>query len=164
MSEQDEHLIEGVRIPARNESRYAGQYAGIENLQILTDKLVQAAEKAVTSRNHKVAQSNYEIAIELYHQVLSLRPDRELKSLSKQAMMQLVGRYPGLSAVNRAVALCDRANEAKRLSDQIRYLEQAKSLLEEAMAASSIGIEGLKDLRSQIVDHLDEASRRQQED
>jgi len=164
MNMDEELLLERVRIPTRHESRYAGQYAGMKDLKSLIDQLAQTADRAVTSRNNKMAQSSYELAIELYHQILSLRPEQELRQLSEQAMKELVGRYPGLVAVNRAVAYCDLAKQAKTLSDQVRYLSQAKSVLEDALSTPGIGAEGQRDLHRQVVDHLEEANRRLKED
>jgi hypothetical protein len=141
-------------IPPRQESRYCGRFAAITDLSELVEKLTETANKLDMARSAALAQDGFELAIEIYHQFMSICPAGRLREAAEDAMLQLARRYPGVLAISQALALSDAANEARLFSEQIRLLEEAKSILETAMARRDASIDDLRVVHRQVVAYL----------
>ena len=68
---------------------------------------------AVESKKPETAHTRYELAIEAYHQIMALRPDRAVRQSTRDAMQILVDRFPSQVCMNEALGITDKANKVK---------------------------------------------------
>lgn len=164
MTKQTTTTRASVEIPERKVSRFANQYRDYADLQQLLDLLEKAGMEAMTSKNIKLAQSSYELAIEIYHQILSLKPKAELRRTATDAMLTVAERYPGQHCMNEALSLCELSNKVNSLENQLRYLLDAKAILEDGLVKKDISYDNIRSIYEQVVGYVERIGQRMQSD
>ncbi len=144
-------------IPPRTSSRYYGQYSTAGDVHRLIQILMESCKISVESKKPDTAQDRYDLAIEAYYQILTLRPAVALEQLVTEAMGVLVDRFPSQRCMNEAVGLCDKA-KGKSVKTQLKYLLQAQGVLENGLAQPDIGYrDDIKDVYDQVIAHVKKA-------
>lgn len=107
-----------VTIPDRKERQYSGHYSRVVDVDRLIQVFQESGKLAVESRKPDTAHSRYDLAIECYHQIMSLRINRGLRKSTKNAMEVLASCFPSQVCMNEALGLCDKANKVKTVKTQ----------------------------------------------
>ena len=118
-----------VKIPSRNESKYSGQYASAFDPQRIMQIFDDSQRIALSSKNPNTAGDRFELAVETYHQLLSMGlPAGEKQSLQK-TMEQLAESFPSQVVINEARGLREKAHKLKTPSKRLNLLQQARDIV-----------------------------------
>jgi hypothetical protein len=146
-----------MTIPERKESQYFGQYSRVVDVDRLIQIFQESGKLAVESRNPETARSRYDLAIECYHQLMSLHISRGLQKSTKNAMEILVSRFPSQACMNEALGLCDKANKVKTIKTQYKHLKKAQQVLEKGLEKRDVGYENIMSIYVQVKDYVKKA-------
>ena len=131
--------------------------AGFECNREIT-RLTEAAREsggiALESRDPKVAQPNYDVAIEAYRMALALRPDPELHRNITDAVGVLVKWFPSSLCMNEALGICDEVNNRGSVTEKLELLQKAQKILEDGLARHDIGYDNIMEIYENL-DHID---------
>jgi len=146
-----------TQIPARSVSCYCGQYERVADVDRLIQIFQESADLAFKSKNHETANTRYELAIEVYHQLKTLGLKRSLRKSTENAMERLVRLFPSQVCMNVALGLCDKAGKAESVNTQLALLKKAQEILEDGLARKDEGHERILGIYSQVVDYVNKA-------
>ena len=146
-----------IGFPERKESQYSGQYSLGVDVERLLQIFEESGNLAVNSRNPETAHSRYELAIECYHQLMTLHINQELRETTKNAMEVLVSRFPSQVCMNEALGLCDKANKVKTIKTQYKHLKKAQQVLEIGLEKRDIGYENIMSIYVQVKEYVKKA-------
>ena len=121
-------------IPDRSTSRYAGQYSRAIDASRLLEIFTDSHKIALSSKTAVTAQSRFELAIETYHQLISMGLSAENKASLQGAMNNLVAQFPIQICLNEAAGLCGKANKLKSAQRKLQYLVRAQDILRNGLA------------------------------
>jgi hypothetical protein len=139
-----------VVIPKRSASRYAGQYAQCADPQRLLEIFSDSHRIALSSKNPETARTRFELALELYHQLLSLGLPADLRSSIQGAMCALVEQFPVQVCLNEAIGLCEKARKLKTARGRLEYLHRAEDVLRAGLATGSAGSPTMRSMHDQV--------------
>lgn len=117
-------------IPPRSSSRYSGQYAGTFDAQRMLEIFTDSLNIALSSKNPETATTRYELAIEAYHQAVSMPLTGETRQALTDSIGRLVESFPTQVLVNEAVGLSEKAAKLKTPKKRLELLHRAASLIE----------------------------------
>lgn len=123
-----------VKIPDRNTSKYARQYAGAFDAERIAQIFADSRKIALSSKNPSTAADRFELAVEAYHQVMSMATPAALRDAVQEAMEALVEAFPARVAFNEALGLLEKARKLKTAGKRLVLLRQALDIVERGLA------------------------------
>lgn len=117
-------------IPPRSSSRFAGQYSGTIDAQRMLEIFSDSVKIALSSKNPETAISRYELAIEAFHQAVSMPLPAETKASLNDSMERLAESFPTQVLVNEAVGLAEKAAKLKTPKKRLDLLQRAVAVVE----------------------------------
>ncbi len=118
-----------AQIPARNTSKYAGQYAGTLGSQRVAEIFVDSYRIALTSKHPYTARDRFALAVEAYHQFMSMQSSAEARTAVQQAMEELVELFPIRIIANEALGLREKAQKLKTPRKRLDLLRRASEIV-----------------------------------
>jgi hypothetical protein len=95
-------------------------------LEIFSDSV----KIALSSKNPETAISRYELAIEAFHQAVSMPLPAETKASLNDSMERLAESFPTQVLVNEAVGLAEKAAKLKTPKKRLDLLQRAVAVVE----------------------------------
>lgn len=138
-------------IPERSTSSYAGQYARCVDPQRLIQILTESMALALNSQNPDTAGSRYELAIEAYHQLLTLPLPASDRVQIQASMAALTRELPAKMCMNEARGHCAKAAKLKTPRRKQEFLLLARATLERGLAVGLGGGQEFEDLQKQVL-------------
>jgi hypothetical protein len=138
-------------IPPRSTSRC---YSRATDVQGLVQIFQNSGRIAVESKNPETAQRDFDLAIEAYYQIVSLRPVTELERSVTHAMKTLAEDFPTKVCINEAIGICEKANKLKSIRTKLKYLRKAQEILERGRARQDIGYPSITSIDDQVVAYI----------
>jgi len=123
-----------AQIPTRNTSKYAGQYAGTLGSQRMVEIFTDSYKIALSSKNPDTASDRFALAVEAYHQFMSLETSAELRAPLRQAMEELVELFPTQVVANEALGLREKARKLKTPRKQLDLLRRAREIVDRGLS------------------------------
>jgi len=142
-----------AQIPPRNTSKYAGQYAGTLGSQRMVEIFADSYKIALSSKNPDTASDRFALAVEAYHQFMSMEPSVEVRAPVQQAMEELVQLFPTQVAANEALGLREKARKLKTPRKQLDLLRRASEIVDRGLTeypSSSVLQAAAAELRTEI--------------
>jgi hypothetical protein len=118
-----------AQIPPRNTSKYAGHYAGTLGSQRMVEIFADSYKIALSSKNPNTAGDRFALAVEAYHQFMSMDSSAEARAPIQQAMNELVELFPIQVVANKALGLCEKARKLKTPRKQLDLLRRASEIV-----------------------------------
>jgi ribosomal protein S27E len=112
---------------------------------------------AIESKTPETAQSDFELAIEIYYQIVALRPGTELERTVTNAVQILADCFPSNACMNEAIGICEKANKLKSIKTKLKYLRKAQEILESGLARQDIGYAKITSIYNQVVSYVRQA-------
>lgn len=122
-----------AQIPERNTSRYYLQYAQATDAQRIFDIFSDSKKIALSSKNRDTASARFSLAVEAYHQLMSMNLSKDARVTLQNMMQALVDAYPTRSLVNEALGLREKAKKLKTEKRQLELLQDAREILEQGI-------------------------------
>jgi len=147
-----------VKIPSRNESKYSGQYASAFDPQRIMQIFDDSQKIALSSKNPDTAGDRFELAVETYHQLLSMGLPAGKKQSLQKTMEQLAESFPTQVVVNEARGLREKAHKLKTPSKRLDLLQRARDIVNHGLTdhpTSSILQESASIISKEIKDTED---------
>lgn len=140
---------ESPKLPAvtQAETRYYGQYSQSIDEQRPIEIFEDSVRIARSSKNPETAQSRYELALEAYRASKSFQVPADVGATLDQAYLALRQEFPTLKVINHAMGLISQAEQKKKQSTSLRYLQQAADALDKAFTQPGVDQEDLLQLR-----------------
>jgi hypothetical protein len=123
-----------TQVPARSTSKYAGHYSGTTDPQRIVQIFEDSYKIALSSKNPETATDRYALAIETYHQLMSMQPSTGMRASVQQAMEHLVESYPVQVVANEALGLRDKARKLKTPTKRLNLLRRACEIVDHGLA------------------------------
>jgi thioredoxin-like negative regulator of GroEL len=142
-------------IPARATSKYAGQYARAFDSQRIVEIFADSHKIALSSKNPETARDRFALAVEAYHQIMSMPVSGDVRSSIHDAMVTLVDHFPAQLAANESLGLREKARKLKTVSKRLDLLRQARDILQRAANAdptNDVIRNAVAELRDEIAD------------
>jgi hypothetical protein len=142
-----------AQIPARNTSKYAGHYAGTLGSQRMVEIFADSYKIALSSKNPDTAGDRFALAVEAYHQFMSMEPSAEPRAAVQQAMEELVELFPTQVVANEALGLREKARKLKTPRKQLDLLRRAREIVDRGLTehpSSSVLQAAATELRMEI--------------
>ncbi len=146
-------MLLAALIPSRNTSKYAGQYAGTFDSQRIVQIFADSCKIALSSKNPDTAGDRFALAIEAYHQLMSMEPSADMRGSVQQAMENLVELFPTQVVANEALGLREKARKLKTTRKQLDLLRRALEIVDRGLTehpSSSVLQAAATELRTQI--------------
>lgn len=137
-------------IPTRASSRYSGQYAGTVDAQRLMQIFTESMDLALSSKNVETATSRYELAIEAFHQMMTLPLSPSNRLQVQESMAGLTAELPLRMCMNEAQGLSIKAAKLKTPKRKLELLRLAFATLERGRAIGLGGSQAFQDFQAQI--------------
>jgi hypothetical protein len=118
-----------THIPTREASRYSGQYAGAFDCQRIVEIFADSYKIALSSKNPDTAGSRFDLAVEAYHQLMSMDPEEQLRASVQQAMEELAELFPIQVIANEALGLREKVRKLKTPRKQLDLLRRAREIV-----------------------------------
>lgn len=122
-----------AQIPARNTSKYAGHYAGTLGSQRMVEIFADSYKIALSSKNPDTAGDRFALAVEVYHQLISMEPAAEARAAVQRAMEELVELFPTQVVANEALGLREKARKLKTPRKQLDLLRRASEIVDRGL-------------------------------
>ena len=122
-----------AQIPTRNTSKYAGQYAGTLSSQRMVEIFADSYKIALSSKNPDTASDRFALAVEAYHQFISMEATAELRATVQQAIEELVELFPTQVVANEALGLREKARKLKTPRKQLDLLRRAREIVDRGL-------------------------------
>jgi hypothetical protein len=104
-------------------------------IEIFTD----SHKIALNSKDPATARGRFELAVEAYHQLMSIGLPADLRSSVQDAMTTLVDQFPIQVCLNEALGLYAKAGKLKTARRKLEYLRRARDVLHSGLATSPTG-------------------------
>jgi hypothetical protein len=121
-------------IPTRNTSKYSGQYAGTLGSQRMVEIFADSYKIALSSKNPDTAGDRFALAVEAYHQFMSMESSAEARAAVQQAMEELVELFPTQVVANEALGLREKARKLKTRRKQLDLLRRASEIVNRGLS------------------------------
>lgn len=118
-----------TQIPARSTSKYAGQYAGTFDPQRMVEIFADSCKIALGSKNPSTATDRFALAVEAYHQLMSMSPAADVRGSVALAMEKLAEVFPVQVVANEALGFREKARKLKTPRKQLELLRRAREIL-----------------------------------
>ena len=122
-----------AQIPTRNTSKYAGQYARAFDSQRIVEIFADSRKIALSSKNPETAGDRFALAVEAYHQLMSMGPSAGVRESVQQAMENLVDLFPAQVVANEALGLREKARKLKTPRKQLDFLRRAREIVDRGL-------------------------------
>jgi hypothetical protein len=142
-----------VQIPARDTSKYAQQYARTNSSQRMVEIFADSYKIALSSKNPDTAGDRFDLAVEAYHQLMSMAPSADVHGSVQQAMERLVELFPAQVVANEALGLREKARKLKTPRKQLDLLRRAREIVDHGLTehpSSSLLQTAAAELRTEI--------------
>jgi hypothetical protein len=142
-----------AQIPTRNTSKYVGQYAGTFDSQRIVEIFADSYKIALSSKNPDTAGDRFALAVEAYHQIMSMGPSADVRESVQQAMENLVELFPAQVVTNEALGLREKARKLKTPRKQLDLLRRAREIVDRGLTehpSSSVLQAAAAELRTEI--------------
>lgn len=142
-----------AQIPARNTSKYAGQYARTLGSQRMVEIFADSYKISLSSKNPDTARDRFALAVESYHQFMSMESAKEARAPMQQAMEELAELFPTQVVANEALGLLEKARRLKTPRKQLELLQRADEIVNRGLIenpSSSVLQAALAELRTEI--------------
>lgn len=123
-------------IPARDTSKYAGHYAGAFDATRLVDIFSDSYRIALSSKNPDTARDRFALAVEAYHQIVSMSVAAEVHASVLKNMSTLAETFEARVVINEALGLREKARKLKTFRKQVALHARAVDLLERGHASN----------------------------
>ena len=138
------------QIPARATSRYSGQYADVIDPQRLVEIFSDSHRIALSSKNPDTAHERFELAVEAYHQLMSMNVSGDACASVHSAMISLSDQFPAQVYVNEALGLCEKAAKLKTTRKKLELLQRAHQVLQKGLASNPSGSVSIQTAAEQV--------------
>jgi hypothetical protein len=88
---------------------------------------------ALSSKNPETAGDRFDLAVETYHQLMSMRPSSDILMLVQQPMVNLVELFPVQVILNEAIGLREKARKLKTPRKQLDLLYRAREIIDRGL-------------------------------
>lgn len=126
-----------AQIPARETSQYCGQYAQAFDAGRIIEIFEDSRRIALSSKNPETAHSRFELAVEAYHQIMSMKVPGGTRTTIHSEMQGLVDAFPYQVVVNEALELREKAQKLKTPSRRLDLLNRAAEVIEQGRSQNS---------------------------
>jgi hypothetical protein len=107
----------------------------------------------LSSKNPQTAKDRFALAIEAYHQFMSMESAEEVCAPLRQAMEELAEMFPTQVVANEALGLWEKARKLKTPRKQLELLRRADEIVNRGLAehpSSSVLRESVAQLKMEI--------------
>jgi len=125
-----------IQIPARNTSKYSGRYSGSFDYHRIIEIFVDSHRIALSSKNPNTAGDRFALAVEVYHQIMSMKVPADVRESVQRAMETLADVFPTQVMFNEALGLREKALKLKTPKKQLELLCLARDVLDRGLAAN----------------------------
>jgi len=94
---------------------------------------VDSYKIALSSKNPDTARDRFDLAVETYHQFMSMEPAIEIRAAVLQAMEELVELFPTQVLANEALGLREKARKLKTPKKQLDILRRAREIVDRGL-------------------------------
>jgi len=122
-----------AQIPSRSTSKYSGHYSRTLGSQRVAEIFADSYKIALSSKNPDTAQDRFDLAVETYHQFMSMEPANEIRAAVQQAMGELVELFPIQVLANEALGLREKARKLKTPKKQLDILRCAREIVDRGL-------------------------------
>jgi len=122
-----------THIPERTTSKYSGQYARTVDSQRIVEILEDSSRIALSSKNPDTAGDRFALAVEAYHQLMSMGTAAAVRESVKKLMDNLVELFPTQVVANEALGLREKARKLKTLQKKLGLLRRALDVLDRGL-------------------------------
>lgn len=123
-----------AHIPTRESSKYAGQYVGTLGSQRMVEIFADSYKIALSSKNPITARDRFDLAVEAYHQFMSMGSAADVRASVQRAMEELVELFPTQVVGNEALGLREKARKLKTPRKQLELLRRASEIVSRGLA------------------------------
>ena len=141
-------------VPARSASRYAGHYAQCADPHRLLEIFTDSHTIALTSKNPDTARGRFDLAVELYHQLVSLHVPPSLRSSLQDAMVALTTRFPSQVCINEATGLREKARKLRTARRTLEFLNRAREVLQAGLTKTLNGPSGIQSMYDEVLSEI----------
>ena len=89
---------------------------------------------ALSSKAPGTATDRYALAVEAYHQIMSMQAPAELRASVQEAMAELVASFPTQVVINEAMGLREKASKLKTPRKRVDLFRHALEVIERGLA------------------------------
>lgn len=142
-----------AQVPPRNTSKYAGHYSGTLGSQRMVEIFADSYKIALTSKNPDTAADRFALAVEAYHQFMSMETSAEARAAVQQEMEELVDLFPTQVVANEALGLREKARKLKTPRKQLELLRRASEIVNRGLTehpSNSVLQTAAAELRTEI--------------
>jgi hypothetical protein len=118
-----------TQIPPRNASKYAGHYARTLGSRRMLEIFADSYKIALSSKNPETAKDRFALAVEAYHQFMSMESEEEVRTSVQQAMEELAELFPTQVVRNEALGLREKVRKLKTPRKQLNLLHRALTII-----------------------------------
>lgn len=122
-----------AQIPARTTSKYCGQYAEAFDAQRLLEIFTDSNRIALSSKNPDTACDRFALAVEAYHQLMSMSLPNDARASVLGTMEWLADSFPSLVVANEALGLREKARKLKTARKRLELFQRAREILERGL-------------------------------
>ena len=143
-----------LQIPARDASKYAGHYARVFDPQRIFEIFTDSYQIALSSKNPGTAGDRFHLAVETYHQLMSMGLSANDSNAVQEQMENLVSLFPVKVVMNEALGLKEKARKLKTPKKQLEYLHKAQEIINRGLASNPSSSElqiAASELKSEIL-------------
>ena len=144
-------------IPGRSTSRYAGHYARAVDPQRLLQIFVDSRGIALNSKAASTARARFELAVEAYHQLMSMTLSADVPASVQDAMIKLADQFPTQLCLNEALGLCAVARKLKTARRKLEYPQRARDVLQAGLVANLAGATAIQAMYDHVLADIAEA-------
>src|SRR5258706_5038646 len=88
---------------------------------------------ALSSKNPDTAGDRFALAVEAYHQFVSMEPSAEARAAVRQAMEELVELFPTQVVANEALGIREKARKLRTPRKQLDLFRRASEILDRGL-------------------------------
>lgn len=144
-------------IPPRGISRYCEHYSRATDAGRLMQIFQNSGQLAIESKNPETARNNFELAIEVYYQIVALCSGTEIERTASNAVQILVDTFPTRVCTNEAIGICEKADKLKAIKSKLKYLRNAQDILSRGLARQDTDPAKITFIYNQVVSYVGQA-------
>jgi hypothetical protein len=119
----------------------------------MVEILADSCRIALSSKKADTAGDRFALAIEAYHQLMSMGPAADVRRWAQQAMENLVESFPTQVVANEALGLREKARKLKTPQKRLDLLRRASDIVDRGLVehpSSSILLAAAAQLRTEV--------------
>ncbi len=125
-----------TQIPDRSTSKYYQQYAGTFDAQRIMEIFADSNRIALSSKKPDTAGDRFALAVEAYHQLMSMSMHGDIRASVQDTMQSLVDSFPTQVVANEALGLREKARKLKTPRKQLELLQRALEIIDRGIATN----------------------------